>query len=200
MANAGDTLVHPGTGERITFLETSAETRGAFTRLRLEVSPGGLGHAPHVHPRMDERFDILNGEWCFEVDGRARQVSAGDTVTIPAGAVHAWQTEGEGDAITIITLCPSLQCEPYFESLFGLAQDGLTDPGTGLPSTTWQALLVTEYGESFAAPAEPPLAVLLEQLRPIAEEARRQGLRLPYPYPYLRPLEAAVVGQEKAAD
>src|SRR5688572_23656261 len=99
MANAGDTLVHPGTGERITFLETSAETRGAFTRLRLEVSPGGLGHAPHVHPRMDERFDILNGEWCFEVDGRARQVGAGDTVTIPAGAVHAWQTEGEGDAI-----------------------------------------------------------------------------------------------------
>ena len=182
MANPGDVLENPITGERITFLETAGETRGAFTRFRLDARPGCLGHAPHVHPRIDERFDILGGEWKFDVDGVQRQAGAGDTITVPAGAVHGWQVTGGTEAITIITLCPSLQCEAYVESLFGLAQDGLTDSETGLPSKAWQALLISEYGEGFAVPAEPPLAVLLEQLQPIAEEAKRQGLRLPYPY------------------
>jgi mannose-6-phosphate isomerase-like protein (cupin superfamily) len=200
MANPGDTLEHPITGERITFLQTSAETRGTFTSLRMEVRPGGPGHAPHVHPRIDERFDILGGEWVFEVAGVQRQAGAGDTITVQAGTAHSWRVSGPDAATTVITLSPSLQCEPYFESLFGLAQDGLTDPGTGLPSKTWQALLISEYGEGFAIPAEPPLAILLEQLRPIAEEAKRQGLRLPYPYPYSRPMEAAGISQDKAAD
>ena len=45
-------------------------------------------------------------------------------------------------------------------------------------------MMVVDYHNDFAHPAEPPLPVIIEAMRPIADEARRQGLRVPYPYPY----------------
>lgn len=196
MAQPGDVLEHPITRERLTFLETSDGTGGAFTRIRLEVGPGGFLAMAHVHPRIHERFEVVSGEWAFEVAGIERRVGIDDTVTVPAGTAHAWRNVGAGDAVTFITFCPSLKTEEFFESFFGLAQDGLTDPKSGMPPMAWLALLMTEYGEDFAVPADPPLPILLEQLRPIAEEARRQGLRLPYPYPH----ERSAIADPAAAD
>ncbi|MDH6196994.1 hypothetical protein M2272_003647 [Mycobacterium frederiksbergense] len=61
MARIGDEIEHPLTGERITFLETTASTGGEYLRFRLDVAPGGSIPNLHVHPGSQERFEIADG-------------------------------------------------------------------------------------------------------------------------------------------
>jgi hypothetical protein len=58
MAHVGDTIEHPLTGERVTFLETAGSTGGKFLRLRLDVRPGGAIPNVHVNPGSEERFAV----------------------------------------------------------------------------------------------------------------------------------------------
>jgi quercetin dioxygenase-like cupin family protein len=184
VARPGDIIEHPITRERLTFLETSAETGGACVRYQLEVAPGGFVAAPHVHPWIEERIDIVSGEWIFVIEGVERLLSPGDSAIIPARQAHSWRNAGPETGVAIVECRPALKTEEFFETFFGLAQDGLVDPTSGLPFQPWLAMMVVDYHNDFAHPAEPPLQVIIDSMRPIADEARRQGLRFPYPYPH----------------
>src|ERR687894_2803197 len=89
MAKRGDVIEHPVTGERFTFLETSRDTGGEFSRIEARVSPHGFVAAPHVHPLTEETFEIRAGTWAFVVDGEEKRVGPGGGATIPAGAPPA---------------------------------------------------------------------------------------------------------------
>jgi mannose-6-phosphate isomerase-like protein (cupin superfamily) len=184
MARPGDIIEHPITRERLTFLETSAQTGGSSVRYQLEVAPGGFAPAPHVHPWIEERFEIISGEWLFVIEGVEQRLGPGDSALIPARQAHSWRNGGDEIGVAIVECRPALKTEEFFETFFGLAQDGLVDPTSGLPTLPWLAMMVVDYHNDFAHPAEPPLPVIIEAMRPIADEARRQGLRVPYPYPY----------------
>ncbi|MGH8931859.1 MAG: hypothetical protein ACRDZO_14855 [Egibacteraceae bacterium] len=67
MARSGDMIEHPITGERITFLETAADTGGEYLRLELRVVPGGfVSGGLHLHPRQTKAFQILEGSLRLE--------------------------------------------------------------------------------------------------------------------------------------
>ena len=157
VARPGDIIEHPITRERLTFLETSAETGGASVRYQLEVAPGGFVAAPHVHPWIEERIDIVSGEWIFVIEGIERKLGPGDWAIIPARQVHSWRNAGPETGVAIVECRPALKTEEFFETFFGLAQDGLVDPTSGLPFQPWLAMMVVEYHNDFAHPAEPPL-------------------------------------------
>ncbi|HVG76338.1 MAG TPA: cupin domain-containing protein, partial [Thermoleophilaceae bacterium] len=54
------------------------------------VEPGG-GVPPHVHPVMEERFQVISGELSL-LSGRKWTVAgAGETVTVPPGIRHAYR-------------------------------------------------------------------------------------------------------------
>ena len=185
MAKTGDTIEHPVTGERVTFLKTTADTGGALLRMAFAVRPGGFVAAPHVHPRQEERFEVRSGSLAVRIGEEERRVGPGEAAVVPAGTPHVWRNAGPLEAEFVVELRPALNAEEAFETLFGLAQDGLVDPKTGLPEQPWLALVVLGYRD-FAALAEPPMPALLDLFGPIAAEAERQGYRLPYPYPYAR--------------
>jgi len=46
----GQTLVNPVTGERMTFVETAADTDGERVVIELRAEPGGSVAAAHAHP------------------------------------------------------------------------------------------------------------------------------------------------------
>ena len=203
MARVGDVIENPVTGERITFLETAAETGGEYVRLELAVAPHGFVAAAHIHPHQSERFEIRSGAINLVVNGKERRLLAGEVAVVPAGTPHAWWNADAEEAVAVVefrpTPKPSLPfrsalelgrlTEECFETFFGLAQDGKVDPRTGMPDELWGALILLHY-HPFAHVVEPPLAVLLEMMTPVAAEAKRRGLRLPYPYPYTRLREA----------
>jgi quercetin dioxygenase-like cupin family protein len=72
-----------GTGDRITFLITGAETGGAFFMAEVSVAPGG-GPPSHVHSREDESFYLQQWTLAVQVGGKALNLSAGDFVHMPS--------------------------------------------------------------------------------------------------------------------
>jgi len=201
MANRGDVIEHPVTGETITFLRTSEDTGGEYARSELRVKPHGFVAAPHVHPLMEETFEMESGAFTLVVDGEERRVGAGEGAIVPAGTPHAWWNAGEEEAVAIVEHRPVLKAEEFFETMFGLAQDGKVSPRTGLPNLLWLALMALRYRRDFAHVASPPLPVQLAIFTPLAVVAKLSGHRLPYPYPYGRPRGAkprtALAGRRK---
>jgi quercetin dioxygenase-like cupin family protein len=183
MARRGDIVEHPVTGERITFLETSEETNGEYARLELRVRPRGFVAAPHVHPFAQESFEIRSSTFAFVVDGQERRVLAGERATVPDGVPHAWWNVGDEEGVAIVEFRPGFKTEEFFESFFGLAQDGKTSPKTGLPNLLWLAAIFRSY-RAFGYVAKPPLLVQHAVFTPLSALARLLGYRMPRQYPY----------------
>jgi quercetin dioxygenase-like cupin family protein len=183
MARKGDIVEHPVTGERITFFETSEETNGEYAVFELRVRPYGFVVAPHIHPFAEESFEIRSGTFTFMVDGHERRVGPGDSATVPAGTPHAWWNSGGDEGVAIVEFRPTLKTEEFFESFFGLVQDGKISLKTGLPNVLWLASIFRSYRD-FGYLAKPPLFVQRAVFAPLGAMARLLGYRLPRPYPY----------------
>ncbi len=183
MTRKGNTVEHPVTGERITFLQTTAETDGEYATFELRVRPHGFVVAPHVHPQTVESFEIHSGTFTFMADGEEREVRKGEGATIPAGTAHAWWNSGDEEGVAIVEFRPALKAEEFFESFFGLAQDGRVSPRTGLPNVLWLASIFQTYRD-FVYLARPPLPVQRAVFAPLGALAKLLGYRLPRPYPY----------------
>jgi len=183
MTRTGDSIEHPVTGERITFLETSEETGGEYATFELRVRPHGFVAAPHVHPYAEESFEVQSGTFTFVLDGRERTVGPGRGATVPAGKTHAWWNAGEDEGVAIVEFRPGWKTEEFFESFFGLARDGKVNPKTGLPNVLWLASIFRAYRD-FGYIARPPLFVQRAVFTPLGLAARLLGYRMPRFYPY----------------
>jgi mannose-6-phosphate isomerase-like protein (cupin superfamily) len=47
----------------------------------------------HVHTREDEVFHVVEGDVCFEIDGRRQAAGPGSTVWMPRGVPHGFRVE-----------------------------------------------------------------------------------------------------------
>src|SRR5919109_1031515 len=77
MARAGDVLENPATGDRLVFLQTAAETNGELLEYELTFVPSGFAVRNHLHPRQEERHEVLDGSLGIVVAGRERRLEAG---------------------------------------------------------------------------------------------------------------------------
>src|ERR687896_1194659 len=94
MIRQGDTIENPITGERVTFLTTSAETDGELVVIDAAVAPGGFVAAEHLHPYQSERFEILEGEVEFKLGKEVVTAGSGDVVMVESGTSHQFRNLG----------------------------------------------------------------------------------------------------------
>ena len=87
--------------------------------LAMEASYGAAGDLPpeHLHPRQDERFEVLEGSVRTIVDGQERVYRAGESFDVPAGTPH--QMAGETAARVRWEVRPALRTAEFFERLYG---------------------------------------------------------------------------------
>jgi mannose-6-phosphate isomerase-like protein (cupin superfamily) len=101
-------------------LKQRYEFRREADRLVLDawVEPGG-GVTPHVHPKMEEHFTVLEGEIEF-LSGR-EWVRTADIV-VPAGTRHAYRNPGTTTAHMVTEVTPPLELEEFLTDVAALAQ------------------------------------------------------------------------------
>jgi len=173
MAYAGQTIENPVSGERITFIETAADTDGELLEIELELSADGAVPGAHIHPEQEERFEVIEGTMSFRMGLKKIVAGPGEVVTVPAGKVHAFKNAGEDTAKVRVQVRPALQMEQLFETTVALAEDGRTT-GKGMPKPLDLALFVREYRREVKAPF-PPAPVVRAMLAPLAWMATRNG-------------------------
>src|ERR1700734_4413995 len=92
--------VPPGvTGGELTLLET--------------VNAPGYGPPLHRH-RETEIFRVLEGRYLFQVDEKQFEASAGDIVSVPGGAAHAFVNVTDRPARQIVLMLPGMDAHAFF--------------------------------------------------------------------------------------
>ena len=118
MATAGETVVNAATGERVTFVRTAADTGGELLELELVWPRPGQRAPAHVHPEMEERYEVVEGTAAFRIAGEERRAGAGDVVNVPPGTVHlAWNPTDEPVRLKV-QFRPALRWEEFVVRLF----------------------------------------------------------------------------------
>lgn len=113
-------ITNLSTGERIVFLRTAQETGGAL--LEMEDFWARTDHQTpeHVHPAMEERWEVIAGEVRFAIDGVTQMAAQGDTVLAPPGTPHSARNVGPEPAQLRIQMRPALRWQEFVERLFAL--------------------------------------------------------------------------------
>ena len=72
-----------------------------------------MDHGPdHVHPRQEERFEVLSGKLGLRVEGVERVLSEGEAITAPAGSAHAaWNASSDDEVHVLVDFRPALRTE-----------------------------------------------------------------------------------------
>jgi mannose-6-phosphate isomerase-like protein (cupin superfamily) len=154
MIQPGQTIEHPVTGERMTFLKTSRETGGEYVLVELELAAGGHVAAAHVHPNQEETFEVLEGRVGFKAGEREAIVLAGGTITVPRGTPHKFWNAGEETARFRTEVRPALQFEQLIETMFTLAQDGKVNR-KGMPNPLRLAVIAKAHFDDVRLPFPP---------------------------------------------
>jgi mannose-6-phosphate isomerase-like protein (cupin superfamily) len=71
--------------------------------------PPGASTTPHYHRVTEEIYYLLEGEGRMRIDGETRNVTPGDAIAIPPGAVH--QITNTGGGVLKFLCC----CAPGYE-------------------------------------------------------------------------------------
>jgi len=154
MIHAGDTIENPVTGERLVFHRTSQETNGEAVVFETFVQPDGFVAAAHVHPKQEERFEIVSGMLGLRMGGEKIVAGPGETVTIPAGTPHRFWNAGEGEAHFRCEVRPALEFEQLIETMFALAAAGKTNK-KGLPNPLRLAVIARAHFDVVRLPFPP---------------------------------------------
>jgi quercetin dioxygenase-like cupin family protein len=179
MSKAGDTIENPVTGERVVVRVGTEDSGGELLVNEGYIRPGGAVVGEHVHPAIQETFEVLSGRVGFRIDGRESIAGPGERLHVPAGTAHDWWNAGEEEAHVVVEIRPAERFEQMGLNLFGLARDGKTN-SKGMPNLLQAAILAREFSDVFYF-TRPPLLVqrlLFGALTPIA---RVLGYRGSYP-------------------
>jgi len=105
-------------------------TSGAsLTLFAMDVLPGGAMPIPHHHVGFDEVMYGASGKLRMTVDGQVVDVSAGESVLVRGGEVHAFANPFEETAKVLCVLTPGVFGVQYFREIRELmAQGGPPDP------------------------------------------------------------------------
>lgn len=109
-----DVVTNPRTGEEVQFV---ANTPERLTMLVTWPRPGRRA-VEHVHPNMEETWEVLEGRAAFIVDGVQVDAAPGTVVVAPPGRRHLAWNPSDGPTRLRIEMRPSLRWEEFTRRFF----------------------------------------------------------------------------------
>ncbi len=149
MASAGQEIDNPVTGERIVFRVTSADSYGELLEFDDFWTRPGYRVTEHIHPEIEERWEVVAGVAAFRIGGTERRAHPGETIVAPAGVPHMGWNPTDDPVHVRVQMRPALRWEQFAEQLFDLANQGLVD-ANGLPARPDLLRLLKEFSREIA--------------------------------------------------
>ena len=148
--------------------------------LRVEVWADPGARAPdHFHPHIEERFEVLEGEVTFRVEGEKRKAGPGEQLVVAPGVRHGFQNDGDAVAYFAADVDPASNMKRFFEESAALSRAGrFLRPG--IPKGIRGTLEASEFAERHSGDTVmsfPPRFVQRLLYPPLARLARRRSKR-----------------------
>lgn len=124
-------------GIELRFLVDETQGSGDLVIFEMTVHPNARVPVAHYHREVDEIVYGLSGALTTTVDGRKREVRAGESVLIPRGAVHHHENLGGETSRTLFVLNPGSIGRAYFEEI----AEAVSGPGKPDPARLKEIML-----------------------------------------------------------
>lgn len=178
MMRAGDILSSPTTGETFYFLKTAADTHGRLLTYEIHAELNGRDLlAAHVHPKQEERFEVLKGVVEFVVNGKTTILEAGESLMVKAGTAHTWRNIGDRMALLLTEIEPAGQMETLIETLCATSRNPRFRSADGATKLLPLAVMLDKYRDHLY-----PVGVQKAAIPLLAAIGRAQGFRAEYSY------------------
>jgi quercetin dioxygenase-like cupin family protein len=152
------TIEDPVLRQRLRFRRAQEPDGGEVLHVEIWVDAGG-GVRPHVHPAMEERFEVLAGRPSFLAGRTWRTAAAGEVVVVPAGIRHAYRNRGNEPVHLVCEARPPSTLQEFLEEVAALSRAGMITRH-GLPkrpSTVLRAAALAERHREMAVLQFPPM-------------------------------------------
>lgn len=131
----------------------SVATGGAYVEMDCTVDPGS-GSIIHYHPRQEETYRVLEGTLEVFRDGQWRAVQAGESLTVPQGAVHGFRNASKAPVRFLNVHRPALAFQEHLETLDRLIRTGKIRGMKDLRSLIYMSMSAVEHKPD--VPVKPP--------------------------------------------
>ena len=118
---------------------------GSLGLFELIVPPRSNVPPPHSHTNNEECVYVLEGMLRYSVDAKTRDLSAGESMSTPRGAVHAFSNPFDRTARALIVLSPDIGPQ-YFRDVAAVVAAGQPPDKAALMA------VMSRYGLVPAAP------------------------------------------------
>ena len=122
--------------------------QGDVLRVDIAVEPGS-GVPKHFHPHLEERWQVLDGEFVFWIEGSKHRARAGEqTMVVAPGVRHAFKNVGSGTGHLRAEVDPALDMEQALIEGAALARAKRFTP-RGIPRGLSGLLAVADFLERY---------------------------------------------------
>lgn len=140
-------IYNPVQKDYVTFLKTSQDTDGVYTRVEVELAPGG-GVGIHYHKTYSEKFDCLDGILGVQAGTVVHHLKPGESVTADPMVNHRFFNSSGAMVRFQVELRPASRgFEQSLQVAYGLARDGETNK-KGLPKSSLALSWLFDISES----------------------------------------------------
>ena len=147
---------------------------GNVLRNELWADPGAKTPV-HLHPAIEERFEVLEGDFIFTAGGEKQRAGPGDRVVVPAGVRHAFENTGRGVGHFVCEIEPAGDMKAFFEESAALGRAGKYTPrGMPAPGGVLDMVDFADRHLGDTVMAFPPAPVQRLLYPPLARLARRR--------------------------
>jgi quercetin dioxygenase-like cupin family protein len=158
----------------------SAQGTGEVLHVETWVDPGG-GVTPHIHPTMEERFEVLDGRPEFLAGHSWKESQAGQTVLVAPGTRHAFRNRSAEVAHFVCHATPPSTLQEFLEDAAALSRaGGITSRALprSFDSLLQAAVMAHHYRDmvTLLTPLPPP-AIQRLVIPPLARAGERRGYR-----------------------
>ena len=115
--------------------------------------------AYHIHPNQDEQYEILQGTLDLFLEDRWHKLSAGQSISIPKGTLHAFQNSTDETVRVINTHDPGLRFREQLEVMERLIGEGKLTGTKGQKNAIYLSLHTVEY-KDVVVPVKPPYLLI----------------------------------------
>jgi quercetin dioxygenase-like cupin family protein len=169
MAYKNKTIYNDITRNSIKFLQTGSNTFGRLLEMEATYSAHSKEPPSHYHPYQSEEFTILSGELSVRINGQMNILTEGQKLYISSNTVHSMWNNTETRTVVNWKVKPALDTEDFFETLYGLANDGKTNE-EGRPAFLQTIITARKFANVFRL-SRPPYFIqqtLFSILSPVA--------------------------------
>jgi quercetin dioxygenase-like cupin family protein len=107
-------------GLAIRFLIEGHTSGGSIAMFEFDVAAGAKVPAAHSHDAYEETIYGLSGILTLTVNGCRSEITPGDALCIPRGAVHRFDNLHPTEAKTLVTITPGILGPDYFREIAGI--------------------------------------------------------------------------------